>query len=228
VYDYAPQEATEVRTLMLEFRRSKGSGKTVPVFKLSAQMVDLSLQNNQRDSLLTDIPAHFPLKSEYRPPETKVQLISASGGSTPLEEAKKEEEKKATQLDRNTEVLSGLLRASRELLRIAISRISDQRVKIHDSRLWTSIGIVALALLAFGAVYGFRGHHSHSVKSHSQIPAAVQQPEKPLVPATTITSEDPHHNAPTVAPSKSKSRHRSDYIAKDTYVYYGKAGKPSH
>src|SRR5579864_5656319 len=198
---------------MLEFRRSKGSGKTVPVFKLSAQMVDLSLQNNQRDSLLTDIPAHFPLKSEYRPPETKVQLISASGGSAPLEEAKKEEEKKATQLDRNTEVLSGLLRASRELLRIAISRISDQRVKIHDSHLWTSIGIVALALLAFG-VYGFRGHHSHSVKSHSQIPAAVQQPEKPLVPATTITSEDPHHNAPTVAPSKSKSRHRRSIVVR--------------
>ena len=213
---------------MLDFRRSKGTGKTIPVFKLSAKMVDLSLQHNRSDSLSADIPTHLPVKSKCSPLEPKVQLISASVGSTPLEEAKKEEEKKATQLDRNTEVLSGLLRASQELLRIAISRISDQGVRIHDSRLRTSIGIVALALLAFGAVYGFRGHRSDSVKSHSQIPAAVQQREKPLVPSTNITLENPHHNAPTVAPSKSKSRRRSDYIAKDTYVDYGKDGKPSH
>jgi hypothetical protein len=250
---------------MLEFRRSNGTGKTIPVFKLSAQMVDLSLQHNQRDSLLTDSPARFPIKSECYPPEPKVQRIGASLASTTQEEAKK-----AAQLDCNTEAHSGLVRASRELLRISISRISDHRVRIHDSRLWTSIaqwiawhgryvyhllavacersirqrefphfrfdrvhklriGIVALTLLAFGAVYGLHGHRPDSVKSRSQIPPAVQQRQKPLLPATSIASKNTHNDAHTVAASKSKSRRRQgDYIAKDTFVQYGKDGKPSH
>jgi hypothetical protein len=214
----------EVGKLMLESRRSNGSGKTIPIFRLSAQMVDLSLQHDQRDSLLTDSPAHFPIKSECYTPEPKVQLISASFASTTQEEAKK-----AAQLDCNTEARSGLVRASRELLRISISRISDHRVRIHDSRLWTSIGIVALTLLAFGAVYGLRGHHPDSVKSRSQILPAVQQRQKPLVPATSIALKSTHNGAHTVAASKSKSRRRQgDYVAKDTIVYYGKDGKPSH
>jgi hypothetical protein len=209
---------------MLEFRQSKGSGKTIPVFKLSAQMVDLSLQHDQRDSLLADSLAHFSIESECYPLEPKVQLIGASLASTTQEDAKK-----APQLDCNTEAHSGLVRASRKLLRISISRISDHRVRIHDSRLWTSIGIVALTLLAFGAVYGPRGHHPDSVKSRSQIPPAVQQSQKPLLPATSIASENTHNDAHTVAASKSKSRRRQgDYVAKNTTVYYGKDGKPSH
>jgi hypothetical protein len=254
----------EVGKLMLESRRSNGSGKTIPIFRLSAQMVDLSLQHDQRDSLLTDSPAHFPIKSECYTPEPKVQLISASFASTTQEEAKK-----AAQLDCNTEARSGLVRASRELLRISISRISDHRVRIHDSRLWASIaqwiawhgryvrhvlaacersirqrefphfrfdrvhklriGIVALAVLAFSAVYGLRGHHSDSVNSRSQIAPAVQQRQTPLVPATSIASKNTHKNPHTAGTSKSKSRRRQqDYVAKDTYVHYGKDGKPSH
>src|ERR1700687_1603368 len=99
----------EVGKLMLESRRSNGSGKTIPIFRLSAQMVDLSLQHDQRDSLLADSPAHFPIKSECYPSEPKVQ----------------EGAKKAAQLDCNTEAPSGLVRASREFLRLSISRISD-------------------------------------------------------------------------------------------------------
>jgi hypothetical protein len=114
-------------------------------------------------------------------------------------------------------------------LRISISRISDHRVRIHDSRLWTSIGIVALTLLAFGAVYGLRGHHPDSFKSRLQILPAVQQSQKPLVPATSIASQSTHNGAHAVAASKSKSRRpHGDYVAKDTIVYYGKDGKPSH
>ena len=133
---------------MAEFWHSKGSGKTIPIFKLSAQMVDLSLQYDQRDSLPPDSPAHFPIKSEGDPSEPKVQLIGESLGSSTAQE----EAKKAVSLDCNTEAASGLVRASREFLRISISRISDHRIRIRDSRLWTSIGIVALTLLAFGAV----------------------------------------------------------------------------
>src|SRR5258708_7262472 len=119
---------------MLEVRRNKGSGKTIPVFKLSAQMVDLSLQHDQRDSLLPDSPARSTIKSECYSAEPKVQPISASLASTTQEEARK-----AARLDCNTQAHSGLVRASRELLRISISRISDQRVRIHDSRLWASM-----------------------------------------------------------------------------------------
>ena len=204
---------------MLTFRERKGYGKTTPVFKLSAQMVDLSLQHDQRDSLLAQSPAHFPIKSEGYPSEPKVQLIGTSLASTTQGEAKK-----AAQLECKTEAPSGLLRASREFLRISISRI-----RIHDSRLWTSIGIVALTLLAFGAVYRLRGHHPDSVKDRSQIPPAVLQRQKPLVSAASFASENAHNDANTLAASESKSRRRQgDYVAKDTIVYYGKDGKPSH
>ena len=58
-------------------------------------------------------------------------------------------------------------------------------------------------------------HHPDSVKNPSQIPPAVGQRQ--------------HNDAHTAAASKSKSRRRQeDYVAKDTTVYYGKDGKPSH
>lgn len=209
---------------MLESRRSNGSSKTIPIFRLSAQMVDLSLQHDQRDSLLTDSPAHFPIESECYLPEPKAQLISASFASTTQEETKK-----AAQLDCDTETPSGLVPASRELWRTSISRVSNHRVGIHDSRLWTSIGIVALTLLMLGAVYGWRGHHPDSVKNSSQTLPAVQQGQKPLVPARRIASKSTHNRAHAVAASKSKSRRRQgDYVAKDTFVQYGKDGKPIH
>jgi hypothetical protein len=207
---------------MLEVRRSRGSGKTIPVFKLSAQMVDLSLQHDQRDSLLTDSPSHFPKESQCYPLQTKVELINASSASTTQEEAIK-----PAQLDFKTAAQSGLERASRRILRMSISRIRDHGVRLHGSHLWTSIGIVALTLLAVAAVYGLRGHHPDSDKS-SQISRAVQQRQEPLAPATSIASEKANNDAHAVSARKSKSRRRrDDYVAKDTYVHYGKDGKPS-
>jgi len=41
------------------------------------------------------------------------------------------------------------------------------------------------------------GHHPDSVKSRSQIPPAVEQHQKPLVPAASITSENTHNDAHT-------------------------------
>lgn len=211
--------------LVYEARKPKTRGGTTPFLKLSAKMVDLSLQQNQDDSLLTDIPAHFPAKSECYPPEPKVQLTNASLATTTQEEAKKA-----------ARPHSGLVQASRELLRRSISWISDHRVRPRLASLDFEFGvrsacsgIVVLVLLAFSAVYGFRRYHQDSLKSHSQIPTAVQQRENAVAPATSIASKNTHTDAHTVAPSKSKSRRRQgDYIAKDTYAYYGKDGKPSH
>ena len=71
------------------------------------------------------------------------------------------------------------------------------------------------------------GHHPDSVKNRPQIPPAVEQRQKPLAPAASITSENTHNDAHIVAANKSKSRRRrEDYIAKDTFVQYGKDGKP--
>lgn len=207
---------------MLDFRRSKGSTKTIPVFKLSAKMVDLSLQHNRRVSVLPDIPTHLPAKSEVYRQEPKAQLISARIPNYA-------EVNKAAQPNRKTEVYSALLRAGRELLRKSISRISDHRIRIRPLPLWTATGIVALALLVFGAVYGLRGYKHDSVKKQSQIAPAPQPREKVLLPATGIASANTHNDAHTVATSKSKPhRRQSDYVAKNTYVYYGKGGKPSH
>jgi hypothetical protein len=67
------------------------------------------------------------------------------------------------------------------------------------------------------------GRHPDSVKNRSQIPPAAEQRPKP---AASTSSENTHNDAHTAAASKSKSRQREDYIAKDTFVQYGKDGKP--
>jgi len=83
---------------------------------------------------------------------------------------------------------------------------------------------ILLPLLAFSVVHAVRSHHPDSVKTQPQ--AAEQQHESTLV--SSSASEQTNDDAHTVAPNKAKSRRRQDdYVAKDTYVYYGKDGKPS-
>jgi hypothetical protein len=200
----------------------EGSRKTNPVVKLSTMMVDLSIQHNRHDPLFTDIPTPLPAKSECNPSQPKIPPVSASLAITAHEELTK-----AVQLERNTETQGRLVQACGKLLRRFISEVRDH-VRIHDSRLLTAVGVVALALLGFGTVHEWRAFHSASVKGRAQILPAAQQPDKPLVPATSTASEKTGNNAHIVAPSKSKSRRRQgDYVAKDTYVYYGKDGKPN-
>jgi hypothetical protein len=203
-----------VHGLLHRVRKPKTRDRTTPFSKLSAKMVDLSLHYNQHDSLLTDTPAHTPPKCEYYPPKPKVRLPNASLATTTQEEATQ-----AAQFEH-----SGFVQAIRELLH------SDYRIRIHALPKWiSSPSLVALTLLALSVVYGFRGYHQDSLKNHSQIATTVQQHESLVTPATSIASGNTHKHADTVARSKSKSRRRrGDYIAKDTYVYYGKAGKPSH
>jgi len=48
------------------------------------------------------------------------------------------------------------------------------------------------------------------------------------LPAPGIASKNiPNHAQPVTRKKVKPRRHRSDYIAKDTYIYYGKDGKPS-
>ena len=71
------------------------------------------------------------------------------------------------------------------------------------------------------------GHYPDSAKNRPQIRSAVEQRQKPLAPTASNTAENTHNDGHSVAASKSKSRRRrDDYIAKDTFVQYGKDGKP--
>jgi hypothetical protein len=199
--------------LFYRARKPKTRAGTTPFLKLSAKMVDLSLQHNQQDSLLVDIPAHVPEKSEC-PPEAKIQLPQASLATIIQNEAKE-----AAQVEH-----SGIVQGGLNLLR------SGYRIRIQASPTWlSSLAMLALTLIAFSVVYGFFGYHQDSLKNHSQIPTATQQRERPALSTTSIASENTRNQGHTLARSKPKSRRRrDDYIAKDTYVYYGKDGKASH
>ena len=175
-------------------------GTSRPV-RLSATMVDLSMRHDRADPR-HDIPLGFPITNECYSAKANVQFTSSTLVATPEEKGNK-----AAQLDH------GFVQASRELSRISISVIS----------------ILALALLAFTILFAVRGHRTDLVKRQSKILATVQQRERPLVPVTTVASESTPNHAHTVRPNKAKSRRRrNDYIAKDTYVYYGKDGQPNH
>ena len=195
-------------------------GTTGPqLFRLSATMVELSIRHSELDSP-SNIPTSFPTKQQYHPPEAKVPLISASAGTTGQLE------------NRAAQAQHSRLQIRREHLRICSSRISDYGVKTY---LWLKarIGFLAacsaaaiLTLLAFSVIYAMRDHHLASVRSQSRPPATVQQHDSTL--PSSGPSEQTHYDAHTVATNKTKSRHRqNDYVAKDTYVYYGKNGKPS-
>lgn len=198
--------------------RSDGLKTIGPHFKLSAAMVELSLGHKQLDSL-ADIPKP-PIKPESYSAEAKVQFSASIAATTNRPKGE------AVQLHH-----SGL-KASRELISICLSRINQYGVKIY-SWLKTRTSFVAacsaamlLILLAFSVVYTVRDHHRDSLKSLSPPPAAVQH-DSTLV--SSSASEQTHSDAHTVAPNQAKSRRRQDdYVAKDTYVYYGKEGKPNH
>lgn len=146
----------------------------------------------------SDISPKFPISPGCYSAKANVQFTSSTTPAIP-----KAKGNKAAQL----------VQIGRELSRRSISRIS----------------ILALALLMFTFPFAVRGHRTDSVERQSKIQATVQRREKPIAPVTTVASEGTHKRDHKVGPNKAKSRRRrDDYIAKDTYVYYGKDGKPNH
>ena len=124
----------------------------------------------------------------------------------------------------------------------------------RDSRLWTSMAMAALsAVLALLVVSGVRGYapEASQAKVSGNVPAApvaqsaamVSKPSPATLSAgsTSASSTPPRSvvkraslstHARRVAPPKvtrKKVRHHEedDYVAKDTYVYYGPSGKTS-
>lgn len=179
-------------------RNGYGTGRPV---KLSATMVDLSMQHDRADSLNL-VPPAIPTTTEFSSPKANVQFINSTAAAIPEEKVEK-----AAPVD------PGFVEASRKVSRISIPRII----------------VLVLALLVFAVLLVARSHRTDSVRRQSTTPTTVQQRDSPLVPVRTGASKSTHNHAHAVGPKKANSRgRRDDYVAKDTYVYYGKEGKPNH
>ena len=126
---------------------------------------------------------------------------------------------------------------------------TDFRIKTRygtASRLWTSTGVAALsAVLVVGVISGVR-HYGHTPdtsqprgQNTSPVTPAMQdisQPRPSSIVNTNgaaVTQHPATSSAPKPAPTKQGTRkvHRTskddDYVAKDTFVSYGKNGKPA-
>ena len=145
-----------------------GPGTTIPLFKLSATMVELSLRGIQRKSL-PDISTSLPGKAECQSAEAKVELISTS-----IVGAAQSEKSKAAQFHRRQ-----MFHASLQLLRISVSRMSDQCVRVY---VWlrTRTRIPSLLQNQFrcmdcGAIEGHRSPPRNSFEKYLY-PVFLQQP----------------------------------------------------
>ena len=137
--------------------------------------------------------------------------------------------------------------------------------RVHDSRLWASLGMAGLsALLALALVSTVRHYGEANLpsrvfaQSESKTdsagsaplvqPAAVIEPSKPA-PTVGVELRNPHRSRalaqdanharpavrikatvrPAARPKRRKPHYNADddYVARDTTVYYGNAGKPS-
>jgi hypothetical protein len=131
-----------------------------------------------------------------------------------------------------------------------LARGKDVKLELlrRDSRLWTSMGMAALsALLALLVISGVRGYapDASPSKASRNTPATPVPPPAEIAavkpsPATTSRNSKPAAPAvkraslskparkvvsPQVTRKKMHHREEDDYVAKDTYVYYGLNGK---
>ncbi len=136
--------------------------------------------------------------------------------------------------------LVGLPLQARILVARAISEWKLKRDLLHDSRLWTSMAMVALsAMLALGLISTVRHYATHALPSH--LSHADSSPALSLPPAAKVAPLKPTANrvhpvqrvsqprliqrkridrAPVIKPKPHHSED-DDYVARDTYVYYG-------
>ena len=136
--------------------------------------------------------------------------------------------------------LVGLPLQARILLARTISEWKLKRELLHDSRLWTSMAMAALsALLALGLISTVRHYATDALPSHlshadsspaSNLPTAAEvAPLKPTadrvhpvqrVSPPRLIQHQRIDRAPVIKPKPHRSED-DDYVARDTYVYYG-------
>ena len=131
---------------------------------------------------------------------------------------------------------------------LARSKQAKSDLERRDSRLWTSMAMATLsAVLALLVVSGVRGYspHDEPVKVSPPATPVVQaaatalrkpspttrsrssRPGRTAVEKAALSTPEPKVATPKVTRKKIHHNEDEDYVAKDTYVYYGLNGKSS-
>lgn len=216
--------------------------------RLSAKMVDLSLQEAQRDptlhhafaAKLNAVPSPLPstFAAPLRPPQPQ---------GTPRE-SKAPNYWKELRCDLDNWLARARVGGSAAVQNLWEHAKSTQKKfavsnsKRRDgtaSRLWTSKGMAALsAVLVVGVISGVR-HHAYTPNTPQNrgntspvIPVMqdISQPRRSSVVDMNRAAAAMQHPVRSSAakPRIRKIRHKiDDYVAQDTYVYYGNKGKPA-
>lgn len=224
--------------------------------RLSAKMVELSLQQGHSDPIshgaLTDklhpvsppLPLPWPSTSTLATPLRPPQLQE-----TPRESKISEYwQEVCCSLDywlaRARTSGSDAVQLFYEHTKSAQKRFSAWNLKSRvgtASRLWASTGVAAfVAVLAVGAIsgarhYAYRSYTAqHSERNTSPVTPAVQDMAKPrsssTVHANGIAAATPQPRSVAARESrirKIRAGKHDDYVARDTYVYYGNKGEPA-
>jgi hypothetical protein len=239
--------------------RNEGDRLVVPpeaakFSRLSAKMVELSLQRRQSDPILhgalpgklnaVSSPLPWPSTSTFaatlRPPQLQ---------GTPRESGMPKYWKEICcslnyWLARARVSGSDAVRKFYERTKSTQRNFSAWNLKSQvgsPSRLWTSTGVAAfVAVLAVGVISGARhyAHRSYTAQhgDRNTAPAtpAIQDISQPgsssTVDANDAAAATPQPRSSTAGESrirKIRVRKHDDYVARDTYVYYGNKGEPA-
>jgi len=230
--------------------RNSETAKVAKFSRLSAQMVELSLQQAQRDPTLHDtLPAKLNAVSSPLPwPSTLAAPLHPPQPQGTSRESKIPNYWKEVRCNLDNWLAGARVSGSAavhnlcEHAKSAQKKFAGSKLKSRDgtaSRLWTSTGVAAFsAVLVVGVISGVR-HYASPV-----IPAMqdISQPRRSSIVDTNGAAAMQHparssaaakHAAAKHAPAeqgirKIRRKHKDDdYVAKDTYVYYGDKGKPA-
>jgi hypothetical protein len=222
--------------------------------RLSAKMVELSLQRGQNHPILhgarpdklnaVSSPLPWPSTSTFA-----ATLPPPPPQGTPRESGMPKYWKEiCCSLDywlaRARVSGSDVVRKSYEHTKSLQRRFSVWNLKSHGgspSRLWTSSGLAAsVAILAVGVISGAR-HYAyrsymvqHGDRNTAPATPAIQDMSRSrsgsTVDANGAAAATPQPRSSTAGESrirKIRVRKHDDYVARDTYVYYGNKGEPA-
>jgi hypothetical protein len=240
--------------------RNSGTAEVAKFSRLSAQMVELSLQQTQRDPTLHDtVPAKVNAVSSPLPlpwPSTLAAPLHPPQPQRTPRESKIPNYWKEVRCNLDNWLAgarvsgSAAVRNLSEHAKSAQKKFAVSNLKSRDgtaSRLWTSTGVAALsAALVVGVISGVR-HYAYAPDTPQPrgrntspvIPAMqdISQPRRSSIVDTNGAAAVQHPARSSAAakhaaakPGIRKIRRKDkddDYVARDTYVYYGTKGKPA-
>jgi hypothetical protein len=251
--------------------RNSGTAEAAKLSRLSAQMVELSLQQTQRDPTLPDpLPAKLkevssPLRDTFpaKPNAVSSPLPWPSTLAAPPQPPQPQGTSRESKIPNYWPnywkdvrcTLDNWLAGARVSSSAAVRNLYEHAKSAQKkfavsnlksrygtaSRLWTSTGVAALsALLVVGVISGVR-HYAytpdtpqHRGRNTSPVIPAMQdisQPRRSSIVDTNGAAAPMPHPARSSAAAKPRirkiRRKDDDYVAQDTYVYYGSKGKPA-